>query len=440
MTTTISNYETPKEDIVNPDVPIDGQVCEKLINKLDNENNINCLNIIKYIYKNKNFFHEYLKEKEIIINLKFDDNNINVAFLFYLCLLITDKPNFINYSYQMDAIKHIDDLHITNENRIIKIIISKIIIVLIHNYEGFEDFDEYNEKEIMRIKKDNIDIIRENIRCLNNIGLKWNENDLYEKKFDEIYIDIIIALFKNNTFEDNEKMYQLLEHLDCISIDMTEIMNEKLSDYLNDKNNNLLIDKNNLIDEKKINFYYFILYYILKEPSAIFQFPFFVTTKKILKDLNEKDKNRITISHLDKGFQMRFKYILKILLGDEYYEQKGENIFGFPEKNINFESTKNGKADEEENQYENEKSFSNSEKNKSKESLIIIEIDKKIVEDMIKNSSYDYIKIEEYIYQTSWKYQYENMDLIFNIKFDFRTKEIKNIINANDISNPILFK
>ena len=265
MTTTISNYETPKEDIVNPDVPIDEQICEELIKILNNKNNKNCLNIIKYFYKGKNFFHEYLKEKEIIINLKFDDNNINIAFLIYLCLLITDKPNFINYSYQMDAIKHINDLHITNKNHIIKLIISKIIIILIHNYEGIEDFDEYKyEKEIKPIKIKNEYIISKNIHCLNNIGLKWNENDLYEKKFDEIYIDIIIALFNNNSFEDNENMYQLLEHLDCISIDMAKTMKNKLCDYLSGKNENLLIDKNNFIDEKKINFYYFILYYILK--------------------------------------------------------------------------------------------------------------------------------------------------------------------------------
>ena len=144
---------------------------------------------------------------------------------------------------------------------------------------------------------------------------------------------------------------------------------------------------------------------------------------------------------------MRFKYILKTLLGDEYYEQKGENIFGFPEKDINIQSTKNCKEDEnikrdeEENQSENEKLFYNLEENKNKESLIsIIEIDKKIVEDMIKNSSYNSIKIKEDIYQTSWKYQYENMDLIFNINFDNRTKEIKKIINANDIPISILFK
>lgn len=433
MEAKIIHYETPKEDIIDFVKPIDEKQCKKLINILNNKINSKGLKIMKYVFKEIKFFHNYLKENQEIINIKFDILYINLSSLFYLCLLMEDNTIYINYSYKRDIIEHFNNLHkIYNKNEIINIIIAKHIKALTYNYRGLEDFDEYlDEEKIKEIEVENNNIIRNNIQFLNDIGLNWNENDIYEKKIDELYIDIIIAVFNNNLFEDYEYMHELFEQLDFEFIDLTEIMRNKLLNYLDGKNKNLLIDKNFLIEEKNINYYYFILKYLLKEPSTIAQFPFLLSTRNQLIDLIKRGKAKIKISHLDKGIQMRYKYFFKTLLGSVFFEQNLTNIFEISEKK-NIKSTKNYE-NKIKNNFKNERENEN-DNNKKESRNDKIKIDKKIFEEYIKKSSYPYWKEKDFIYFTEFKYPYEKMLFIYNISFDIRTKTILNVIDGNDIS------
>ena len=485
-------YETPKNKVNNINNVIEEiKICDLVINS---ENNLDSQNI-KYIAKNKKYFHKQLYELEKIIFLQFDHKNISFSFLYNLCSLIEDCPEFINYSYQWKAIEYTNNLHQIYNNEILKIIIAKLIIVLINNYSGFNDFDQniYDTK-IKPIEEENKRIIINNIKYLKNMGLIWDINDIIKKKIDEILIEIIISLFKNNNFKDFEYMYQLLEQMDFEFIDLTEKMRINLLKYLNDEN--LFKYENNLFDEIKIDFFYFMLKYILKESYYIYQFPFLLKTRKILLDLFKNNKNKLYISHLDKGFRLRYTYVLKTLLDSKYYEKDLEQIlknknlkkdrkisvqdyYSTKEKdkneNSSFCNTKEKKLINKKrktfggnisnilspgvdnNTYLINKDISNKLNEISKSNKIIninkenklkikkenrnsrIEIDEEEILQLIKDkidkcSPNELMRINQRIYQMQFVYPYDKIDLIFNIHFNVKTKEIENVINGNDIN------
>ena len=450
MEVNITRYEAQRKNVINYLNPKNEKEYESLFNKLNNKININDLNIIKYIFKEKDLIHDYLYNKEIIIDLIFDNKHINFSSLFYLNLLIESNSIFINYSYQLDAIVQVNNLHnIYKNNNIIRIIIAKNLIVLINNYRGFELYDEYTDEKIIKpIEKKNNEFISENIKYFNEININWNDNYINKKKIDEIYIEIIIFALKNNN-EDYEYMYKLLKHLDLELIDLTEIMITKLLNYFNEQNKDLLIDKNNLFNKKIINYLYLIFKFILKDSVDIFQFPFLLKIRDILIDLIEKDKSKKIFSDLNKDFKMKYKYVFKYLFKNKYNENDLDSIFD-NQKRINIISTKIPKEiktlkipmeilkpKEKKNKTENN-TFNDKNKTKIKVwGKTIIKIDEKKLKKIIKNKIFKYPyynswKIKEDIYQTTCYYPYKYIKLKFIVHYNIRTKEIIKIIDGNE--------
>ena len=118
---------------------------------------LNELTFIKLLYFNKNIIHPLLYEFDNIINLDYDKVN-KISYYFYLTLLIANNPNVIYYYYSFQFIKNINENNINNNNNIKKLIISKIIIDLIKNYIGLEEFGN-NLEEIKKIEDFNIQVI-----------------------------------------------------------------------------------------------------------------------------------------------------------------------------------------------------------------------------------------------------------------------------------------
>ena len=178
--------------------------------------------ITKFFYFNRDKIYKILYDYDEIIFLKYDDNNKNLSFYFYLLLLIKDAPDLLNFTYDVKYITEMMNIQNNNENNddeIYKIIISKIIIELLIDFQNINDYyDEENEKKI----KNNIDknkiIIKKNCDYLNDIDINWSEKDIIEKRIDDMYIEIIVALIKKNKFGyiDN-----LLKKLDLENISLT---------------------------------------------------------------------------------------------------------------------------------------------------------------------------------------------------------------------------
>ena len=98
-------------------------------------------------------FLNKVKVKEILYdndkNIDFEGLNIKPELpeLFYLSLLL-DNPNIVYFKYSVDFIKNLDN-SIKKKKYINKIILSKIIIKLIDNFEGLDNYYKYKNELII---------------------------------------------------------------------------------------------------------------------------------------------------------------------------------------------------------------------------------------------------------------------------------------------------
>ena len=334
--------DTPREEKELYNLPIidDYNIFRNICDYLLNEQffSLNSIKEIKFIYQNKKNFHKYLYEKDEIIYISLKEENINIAFLFYLDLLINDDNyNYVlNYSYSYEDIIKINELQKTPSEPIIKVVIGKIIIDLINYYQEGNDFDEDKyEKYLYPIKNENKKLIEENIKKKEVKGLlEWEEKDIYEKKIDKIFIEIIEAFIKKGKFENYEYVSNILMGLDFDFIDITNNMKNSLIEIFDTTNfkkkyqNNYIIENENeitklMLDESKVNFYYFLIKYILKTSFDLYQFPILLNMRnKLIKLIKEKPSELLLKSCQDKGTKERFYFIIKSLLDNEYYLKK----------------------------------------------------------------------------------------------------------------------
>ncbi len=249
-------------------------------------------NRFKFIYFNKKKVHNILYEEEEVYSIN-DNDKINFSELFYLSLLILDDEETINYTF---SIKYIKSVNIIKENEEIKelkkILISKIILILIYNFKGEDQYNEDINEEIEELLNENKELIKNNMRIFKDLNLKYNENDIYSKKLDYIYMEIITALIKTNNFNDD--CMDIIEQLELDKIYITDTIFKGLSKLININNDYMkeykINDIEDLMDENKINFYYILIRYIFKKESLyVFQNDFLLSNiKKIFKLIKSK--------------------------------------------------------------------------------------------------------------------------------------------------------
>ena len=298
----------------------------------------------KLHYKNKDVLFEKLYENEKIIKINLDkeilQNNelkkeisnvnssnpiINLSFLFYFDLLITDDPVIINYSYSYQLIDFINQYFITNNNELyFKVIKSKIIIDLIKNFKGLEEYNKLKDKNCLeKIENENFKIFEYNTKQLK---LDYTLKDVGKKKIDQIYVDIIESLIKQNNFSDCQNLEEILIKLGLDKIDITQTMIQSFSKLLTENNKNLNKFKiksiYNFNNVNKINFYYILLKYIFKNSYLVEKIPFLLNSRKsLLKSINNYINGKSSLK-----FDEKSKYVLETILDSP---NDSEKIFKF---------------------------------------------------------------------------------------------------------------
>ena len=254
--------------------------------------------ILKILYLDKNNIQDILYNSDKIIN--FEDLIIKpeLSKLFDLSLLL-DNSNLVNFKYSFDFIKKAD-VYSKEKKPIAQIILSKIIIFLIDNFKGLEDYYQY-QNELKKIKNKYIDTINKNLRIFNDtFKFEYNIKSFLNKKIDEIYVEIIISLIKKNEFDNIEFYNEIIEQLNLDSINITEEMFVGLSKEIDSGKNEFLeeyiIETNkDCIDHNKVLNFYVILFNIVNNPSYINKNSFLYNIAKIvenlIKDLNKIDEN-----------------------------------------------------------------------------------------------------------------------------------------------------
>ena len=301
---------------------------DEIKKKLESETNI-----IKFIYLYRDWFHKILYDREEIAKIELGEQKKNLYYNFYLNLLIKENPEIINYTYSLDFIKAINKERKKTLQKHKLIMFSKIIVDLIDNYRETDEYNENEERvELEEIKKENIQIIKNNIEAFKEIDLNLNKDDILKKKIDEIYFDVINALISSKKIEDFEYSSNLLEQLDLQNINLTKTIFDGLmngQNYIKDYEINNAEDLN---DERKINFYYLFLKFIFKNSIYIYNFPFLLKTKKLFLELLKQDKTKQLKENKKIEFIVSKILDSKILDSKynslKYYESNNENNYG----------------------------------------------------------------------------------------------------------------
>ena len=279
--------------------------------------------ITKFYYFNRKNLNKVLYDSDNNIHFEYYENNNNLSFYFYLLLLIKDTPDILNFTYDQKYIKKMYNQQNKSNDQYKKIIISKIIIELSNDFKVTNDLsNDENEKNINKIIDKNLDIIQNVIKVF-DIKIKLTKEEIYSKKIDEIYIEIINELIIQKKLENSEK---IIRELDLQNINLTKTMIDGLFKTLNNKDYievYIIINKEDLLNSKKINFYYILLKYILKDSLYIYQIPFLLKTKKNIKNIIKKNNNNIIIEGNDIYDKIK-QIVRKFGYSDKYIKIKKE--------------------------------------------------------------------------------------------------------------------
>ena len=341
-------------------------------------------NLTKILYFNYKKIHQILYQFDEIIQIQ--DSSINdLSFNFYLILLIRTEAEIINYQCSINYINIFNKLKNNEENIYYNIINSKIIIELLNNLKNSDLFNEDKDGEcVSNLENENREYIEKNLNIFKEINLNLNENDILEKNVDELYIDIINALIKNDKISDFDFSYNIFRQLDLEKIDLPFMESENLLksmlETLNLNNENItkymINNFDDMNDIKKINFHYMLLKFILKSSIYIYHIPLlFQAHKKMVEIIKTEEYFNFTMTN--QIIIERIEYVIKKLCDLDFYfytkylskkntNNKSENSLYIKSNllkkstcifNISIETNKNPQVNKIESIYENDKNI-----------------------------------------------------------------------------------
>ena len=287
-----------------------------------------------------------LYDEDKIINVEF--KNQTLTELYYLTKLICKNKSSIDFSFTFDFIKKIHNININENKAFRKIILSKIILELIDNYKNLDIKDIIDEEEIENIVNKNRLYISENINYLSQIGLNYNEKDIENIDIEDLYVEIVYSLIKSENKKYRE-LSKIFNQMDLGSIDISKKIYEKyLEKLFNNSNDNKLeqyaIKEDRFINLKRINFYYILFNYILKDSYYIYQNQFLLQARKTIINAIIKNKTKLNIASdiSSKKSINKIKSIIKKFLDCNYYIKIAKEYFkqNFEQKNIETKNTR----------------------------------------------------------------------------------------------------
>ena len=276
--------------------------------------NVTDLNIMEYLYLNRYRIHNILYDNDTNINI---DPNMMQKFsdYYYLNLLIKEQQEIINYKYDYKVIKKAYDSTNVDNKSIKKIILSKMLLSFISNYEeGLEQEQNQYEEELLNMKNKCIENIAQNKKDLEKYKIDLDLNNLEnDVSIVDIYINIIIYLIKNDKLNQSNETMEILNELDIKNLRLNKDIFDALSEALDKKylSKYQILEYNDFYNVDKLNFYYILFDYILKSSDYVFHIPFLLETRQtILKIIKEngddfrsqlkKGKNNPNIDSLKK--------------------------------------------------------------------------------------------------------------------------------------------
>ena len=279
------------------------------------------INIIEYIYLNKERINQILYDEET--NIKIEQNYlVKFSDYIYLYYILAESRDVVNYIFEIELIDAFNDILLATKSKIKMIILSKLEIFFIDYY--FEQKDDENTKKYEDMKNKCKQIINENINYLKEDIADLNIDNLVSDDIENIYTEIIKSLIINGKLNDSDKTIKLLDDLEIKHIRLNKKFYDNLSKILIEKNLNKykISDIDDISDENKMNFYRILFEYILKSSDYIFYNSFLLETrKKIIEIINDKPNQFYSMAKNNKN-----KEALSYLIEFEYYKEKAKSL------------------------------------------------------------------------------------------------------------------
>ena len=275
-----------------------------------------------FLYFNKNKFHQILYDENELYSI--DENiNKNYSTLFYIALLLVDVPETINYTFSFDFIKLINENFkgIKSRNKIKGIMIAKIILILIHNFKGEDEYDDskYGER-IAQIKEENEMYIKNEIEYFNSkVDLNYTNENIIGNNIDFIYNEIISNLIRNKKFNDYNLCSDIMKQLELANINITNVIFKGLFEALNQEKEYQINNLEDFENETTINFYNILLKYIFKDSFYIYQIDFLYDNIKNFIDLLKNDYRNVKKFIMNLKHKRLIKEIIEILSKNSFF-------------------------------------------------------------------------------------------------------------------------
>ena len=319
------------EDINNKDEKEKIKIIDPVKESIENYANIKSIlenkgiNIFEYLYLNKERIHIilYNEDENITINSvmmpKFSD-------YYYLYFLIRAEE-LLNYKYEYRLLSELKEKVNIEKSPIKKIIFSKILLCLIKNFNEIYG-DEFGDKceEMEEDCKNWINSEKHSLKKYNiNLDLDKLADDGVE--IDDIYINILISLIKNNKLNDSQDTLNILSELEIKDLRLNKKIYNGLKPIFNenDLKKYLISSYSDLINNEIITFYRMLFVYILKSSDYIFNIQFFIDLRTKIIGL-VKTNIGILCNDLKKGKSqdniIKLEEVLPYFINLESYKQR----------------------------------------------------------------------------------------------------------------------
>ena len=279
------------------------------------------INIIEYIYLNKERINQILYDEET--NIKIEQNYlVKFSDYIYLYYILAESRDVVNYIFEIELIDAFNDILLATKSKIKMIILSKLEIFFIDYY--FEQKDDEKIKKYEDMKNKCKQIINVNINYLKEDIADLNIDNLLSDDIENIYTEIIKSLIINGKLTDSDNTIKLLDDLEIKHIRLNKKFYDNLSKILIEKNLNKykISDIDDISDENKMNFYRILFEYILKSSDYIFYNSFLLETrKKIIEIINDKPNQFYSMAKNNKN-----KEALSYLIEFEYYKERAKSL------------------------------------------------------------------------------------------------------------------
>ena len=282
----LANYFVPINNKISP-ISTYSQI-EAL--KFDNGN------LFAFVYSNKETLHQILYDNDQLIKLPSEIAEKGISNLFYIVLLIKCQSDLINYMYELNFIKKVNNLRQQSNDSLTIFVFTIIILQLIANYKDTDMYEqEKDDEDLDKLCEENKKIKNESKSILKSMNLNISDENVENNMLSEIYVEIIKSLVDNKKLDDYNYCSKIFEQ---ISLDKIELTDNMINDLLTIfKNNEEYIKKYNftneddLINENKMDFYMTIFKYILKDSIYIYNFQFLLSAREAIIKMLKSESN-----------------------------------------------------------------------------------------------------------------------------------------------------